>query len=83
MLLNLGGCHVEFKNSGKVRIHSRHLCLGPFVRRYPSLSQHGLDAALGVGGHRVCRTKGTTRFSLIKTAPTSRPFALRVPQRLP
>ena len=41
MILNLGGCHVESKNSGErasgVRNHTR-LCLGLFVRRNPGLS---------------------------------------------
>ena len=39
---------------------------------------------LGVGGHLVCpQANGTARFSLISIAPTSRPSALSVPQRLP
>ena len=41
MILNLGGCHVESKNSGErasgVCNHTR-LCLGLFVRRNPGLS---------------------------------------------
>ena len=42
MILNLGGCHVESKNSGErasgVRNHTR-LCLGLFVRRHSSLKE--------------------------------------------
>ena len=43
MILNLGGCHVESKNSGErasgVRNHTRHVYLGLFVRRNSGLSQ--------------------------------------------
>jgi len=53
----------------------------------PGRSRHWtsyLHQGLGVGGHRVGpQTNGTARFSLIKIPATSRPLALRVPQRLP
>ena len=42
MLLNLGGCHVESKNSGErasgIRNHTRHLYLGLFVGGHSGVS---------------------------------------------